>query len=360
MATFDQLSAEQRASVELVLKQGQSYDQLSDMLGLPAARVRDLARQALVRLSPVSAAAVDDEWQVQLTDYLLNQQSGPEATATRGHLRRSEAARGWARSVLDSLEQFYGEKNIPSIPEGEARAEREPRQKRERRPARPRRELSPDAQAAVKRRRLVGAGALAALLLALILTVLPGVGPLDLTGGDDGAKSSSGAGGGGGGTQGASQQPQVVGQLTLAAVESLKGDQDAAGQAGSVTNVEALQLVVQARLPQNERNEAYEVWLYNSDEDALSVGAQVANAQGVFQGAKELPKGYEKYKFIDVSREPVTGPKAHSGNSVLRGAFADLAKPETEGAGAAPPGQEQPAPEQPAPEAPTPPAPEEP
>lgn len=357
MATFDQLSAEQRAIVELVLKQGQSYDQLSDMLGLPAARVRDLARQALVRLSPVSAAAVDDEWQVQLTDYLLNQQSGPEATATRGHLRRSEAARGWARSVLDSLEQFYGEKNIPSIPEGEARAEREPRQKRERRPARPRRELSPDAQAAIKRRRLLGAGALAALLLALILTVLPGVGPLDLTGGDEEAKSSSGDDDGE--TQRASQ-PQVVGQLTLAAVESLEGDKEAAGQAGIVTNGEALQLVVQARLPQNERNEAYEVWLYNSDEDALSVGAQVANAQGVFQGAKELPKGYEKYKFIDVSREPVTGPKAHSGNSVLRGSFADLTKPETEGAGGAAPGQEQPAPEQPAPEAPTPPAPEEP
>ncbi len=358
MATFDQLSAEQRAIVELILKQGQSYDQLSDMLGLPAARVRDLARQALVRLSPVSAAAVDDEWQVQLTDYLLNQQSGPEATATRGHLRRSEAARGWARSVLDSLEQFYGEKNIPSIPEGEARTEREPRQKRERRPVRPRRELSPDAQAAIKRRRLLGAGALAALLLALILTVLPGVGPLDLTGGDEAAKSSSGDDDGG--TQRASQ-PQVVGQLTLAAVETLEGDQDAAGQAGIVTNGEALQLVVQARLPQNERNEAYEVWLYNSDEDAQSVGAQVANAQGVFQGAKELPKGYEKYKFIDVSREPVTGPKAHSGNSVLRGAFADLAKPETEGGGAAP-GQEQPAPEQPAPEAPAPeaPAPDEP
>ena len=33
MATFDQLSAEQRAIIELVLKQGQSYDELGDMLG---------------------------------------------------------------------------------------------------------------------------------------------------------------------------------------------------------------------------------------------------------------------------------------------------------------------------------------
>ena len=139
MATFDQLSAEQRAIIELVLKQGQSYDQLGDMLGLPTSRVRELAREALVRLSPVSAAAVEDDWRGQLGDYLLNQQTGPEATATRGHLRRSEAARGWASSVLDSLEQFYDEKSLPTIPDGEAAAEpRPPRQRREKREKRER------------------------------------------------------------------------------------------------------------------------------------------------------------------------------------------------------------------------------
>ncbi len=120
MATFDQLSAEQRAIIELVLKQGQSYDELGDMLGLPTSRVRSMAREALQRLSPVSAAAVDDGWRGQLADYLLNQQEGPEATATRGHLRRSEAARGWARSIVDSLEQFYENGNAPVIPEPEA------------------------------------------------------------------------------------------------------------------------------------------------------------------------------------------------------------------------------------------------
>ena len=140
MATFDQLSAEQRAIIELVLKQGQEYEQLGTMLGLPTSRVRELAREALVRLSPVSAAAVDDDWRGQLADYLLNQQSGPEATATKGHLRRSEAARGWARSVLDSLDQFYDPKNLPTIPEGEPAAapRRERKPKAERKPREPR------------------------------------------------------------------------------------------------------------------------------------------------------------------------------------------------------------------------------
>ena len=82
---------------------------------------------------------------------------------------------------------------------------------------------------------------------------------------------------------------------------------------------------MQARLPNNGRNEAYQVWLYNSDEDAVSLGAQVADQQGNFQGAGPLPDNFEDYQFIDVSREPIRGPEAHSGDSVLRGALADLA-----------------------------------
>src|SRR5918998_1381998 len=119
MATFDQLSDEQRAIVELVLRQGKSYDELADMLGLPEARVRELARDALVDLAPITARGVEEDWRGQLADYVLGQQAGPEATATRGHLRRSEAARSWTRSLLDSLEQLYPNGDLPAIPDGE-------------------------------------------------------------------------------------------------------------------------------------------------------------------------------------------------------------------------------------------------
>ena len=97
MATFDQLSAEQRAIIELVLKQGKTYEGLGELLGMPPARVKELARESLVTLAPLSAAAVDEEWRGQIADYLLQQQSGAESTATRGHLRRSEGARAWSR-----------------------------------------------------------------------------------------------------------------------------------------------------------------------------------------------------------------------------------------------------------------------
>ena len=128
MATFDQLSEEQRAIIELVLQRGKSYEELAEMLGMPEARVRELAREALVELAPLSGRGVEEDWRGQLADYVLGQQTGPEATATRGHLRRSEAARTWARSLLDSLEQLYENGSMPAIPEGErgaARARRE-------------------------------------------------------------------------------------------------------------------------------------------------------------------------------------------------------------------------------------------
>jgi hypothetical protein len=337
MATFDQLSAEQRAIIELVLKQGQSYDQLADMLGLPSSRVRELAREALVRLSPVSAAAVEEDWRDQLGDYLLNQQAGPEATATRGHLRRSEAARGWSRSVLDSLEQFYDQKNLPTIPAGDpgaeagpARKRHEPKEKRDPEQAEPGRDLSPAAREVVRRRRLLGAGAAAALVLLIAVLFWP----IGLLGGDDDDASQAD-----GPTTPAPEQARLVGQLPLAPVEGLEGSDAAQGIAAIAERSGQRQLIVQARLPNNRRNEAYQVWVYNSDEDAISLGAQVADQQGNFQGAGPLPENFDDYRFIDVSREPIQGPEAHSGNSVLRGALADLAPvPEQPAQGAQPDG----------------------
>jgi hypothetical protein len=199
MATFDQLSAEQRAIVELVLQQGKSYEELSGMLGMPETRVRELARDALVELAPVTASGVEEDWRGQLADYVLGQQAGPEATATKGHLRRSEPARSWTRSLLDSLEQLYPNGSLPAIPEGE-------RGRATRRAAPPTKQASdrePGAEAVRRRRLLAAAGVAAALVLAAVLVWPVGV----LTGGDDGGGGDQpqAAGTSGGGQEGASR-----------------------------------------------------------------------------------------------------------------------------------------------------------
>ena len=317
MATFDQLPAEQRAILELVLQRRQSYADLADMLGMSEARVRELAREALTDLSPHSAARVDDDWRGQVADYLLGQQTGPEGTATRGHLKRSEAARLWALSLIDSLDHLYRGNEIPVIPEGEAtparsRPAREPRVREPRTRERPARPLTPDAQAAVKRRRIAAAAAAAAIVLFALL-----VWPIGLLGGDDED------GGGGESADQADQPADLVGQLLLRPQEGEKGVAIAVVQEGEDGE---LVLIVQGRgLQRTRRGEAYEVWLYNSNEDAQSMCAQLTDRQGNYQGAGRLPDDYEKYKFLDISREKVADQNpAHSGDSVLRGALADI------------------------------------
>jgi hypothetical protein len=308
MATFDKLSAEQRAIIELVLQRGKSYAELSDLLAMPESRVRELARDALVSLSPVSAKRVEDDWRGQLADYVLGQQTGPESTATRGHLRRSEAARTWARSLLDSLDTLY-EGGLPTIPDGDraARRERPPRRReREEAPA-PDEELSPEAQAAVRRRRIIGAGLVAAGLLALIVLVWPiGV----LTNNDNSSSGSS------------SSSPAD----TVAQPGNGKGVP--AGIAIVASRDGRRQVIVQAAsLPPNKPRQAYEVWLYNSPKDARSLGAQVTDQRGTFQGAGPLPDDYQHFKYIDVSKEAIDQNRAHSGNSVLRGKIGTLKTP---------------------------------
>ena len=310
MATFDQLSAEQRAIVELVLGKGKTYAELADMLGMPEARVRGLARDALVELAPVSVRGVEEDWRGQLADYVLGQQGGPEATATRGHLRRSEGARAWTRSLLDSLEQLYENGSMPAIPDGERGRAREGRRSPG---AGTTSSAGPSAAAAGEttlrdpagRRRLAAlAGGALAILLVVVLLWPVGL----LTGGDDD-----------------DAEPAAAGD---SAAQNASGEGDAAPQAGGAPagiaivarqNGERTLLVQAANLAPSGEREAYEVWLYNSRGEVKSLGGQVTDAQGQYQAAGPLPEDFADYRFIDVSREPLDQNSEHSGDSVLRG-----------------------------------------
>ena len=307
MATFDQLSPEQRAIVELVLRQGKTYGELADMLNLPEGRVRELARDALVELAPVSVRGVEEDWRGQLADYVLGQQSGPEATATKGHLRRSEAARSWARSLLDSLEQFYENGSVPAIPDGErgrraaaAPAAREPRD---------RSSFGAGFFGSLGAMTGVIAAGIALLVLFAVLIWPIGV----LTGGDD-SKST------------AASKPST----TTTGQTASSGNP--AGIAIVVERNGKKQLLVQAtHLAPSGQSEGYYVWLYNSPSDAKSLGGQVTDQNGNCQALGTLPAGFQNYRYIDISRQQVakSATLKHSGDSVLRGAMPTLKKATT-------------------------------
>ena len=327
MATFDQLAADQRAIVDLVLRKGRTYAEIGEMLDMSEQRVRELARDALGELAPSTARRVDPDWRGQLVDYILGQQTGPESAATRGHLKRSEPARMWAFSLLDSLDELYGDGDRPEIPEPGAerpRRERKAAAAREDAPARDgerperTRSLSPGAQSVVRRRRIiagVGAGLLAVLAVLLITGVIGG--------GDDDDEGGSGSGAGTQTTQQGANQPDILAQAVLTPV----GGEQGQGAALITRQQNVAALLIRAQLTPSKKGEQYYIWLYNSERDVQPLAADATDKDGNLTGAAALPENYTKYRFVDITRQK-TNSRNH-GTSVMRG---PLTEPTEEGA----------------------------
>lgn len=65
----------------------------------------------------------------------------------------------------------------------------------------------------------------------------------------------------------------------------------------------------------------YVIWLYDSVSDARSL---TGSLKGNFKVDMPLPRGYRRYRYLDISREPADGNRNHSGQSVLRVPLASL------------------------------------
>ncbi|HEY8865601.1 MAG TPA: hypothetical protein VIM22_01620, partial [Solirubrobacteraceae bacterium] len=300
-----------------------SYEDIGEMLDLPPARVRELARDALAELAPFTAELVDPQWRGQLADYVLGQQTGPEAHATRGHLRRSEPARIWTYSLLDALDDFYEDGDRPEIPVGEAGGSRS-RGARDREaptngeapavPVRPRPAargaLSPEARSALLRRRIMGGLAALAVLALLVF------GAVQIFGGSDKKKTTGAARAASTATPAAAQgQGTVVAQAILVPTKGIKGQGVALVYQTGKTSF----AVVRATVPPSTGADKYVLWLYNSEKQLVPLAADVTDKQGNFQGAAALPSGWQNYRFFDLTLQSTAGKTVKHGRSVMRG-----------------------------------------
>ena len=121
MADLDGLPPDQRAALSLLLRQRQSYQQLSETLHIEEDAVRRRAHAALEALGPPGGQRLTDERRTEIADYLLGQQTSAEREATRAHLAESTAARDWAQGVAGRLREVAPDA-VPDIPDGAAAA----------------------------------------------------------------------------------------------------------------------------------------------------------------------------------------------------------------------------------------------
>jgi hypothetical protein len=112
-SAFDRLAPDQRAAVELVLRQGRSYGELADMLGMPEETIRARARNGLTGLAP---DLLPPPRVGEIADWLLGQQSETHAARTRALILGDPAAQRWAATVAETLRAAPGGESVPALP----------------------------------------------------------------------------------------------------------------------------------------------------------------------------------------------------------------------------------------------------
>ncbi len=250
---LESLAPDQRAVVELILKQDRSYSDLAGLLGISDDAVRQRAHAGVAGLGTDSNLSAQERG--RMTDYLLGQLPEDERAGTAALLSSSPTARAWANDVAQELRPVAS-RPLPELPPVEpADAAVEP-------PARS--------------SRMGGA------ILIVVCTVLLASLVVWRLHRDDGTGSASSAAPTA--TATATASPQSLAEIPLRAVGDSKAEglmQVNANQAGQVGIV-----VVARDVAPSGRGEAYAVWLTDARRKAFRIGFEAKDG-----GARGAPAG---------------------------------------------------------------------
>jgi hypothetical protein len=305
MARLDQLPPDQRAVLQLLLKQGKSYGEIADVLRIERSAVKARAHDALATLGPEDADDLTEDRRDEIGDYLLGQQDEGQRTATRSFLEGSPAGRAWARIVSSELRELKPE-GLPEIPaEGAAEAAPAEDALETRRAERSEQVRSSKLGGIL----LIAGGAIAVIVVLVLL----------LTGGDDNKKDTGPVGSTTTtpATTNTSTTPQVEAQINLFPPG---GGKKPLGVANVVTQSgqRGIALVGQD-VPPTGSKFAYAMWLENSSSQAKRLGFFGAvKKNGRLQGFVLAPSDFGNYSKLVVTRETQRDPKT-PGPVVLAG-----------------------------------------
>lgn len=303
MPRLDQLPADQKAVLQLLLKQGRSYEDIAGLLRLERRAVRERALGALHSLGAEAGADLPPDRQDQVADHLLGQQDPAQQAATREFLAGSAPGRRWAAAVAAELAPIApaGLPEIPAEPDAGRRAEPGTRgSRRDPHPGPPRSS------------RLGGA-----ILLLTVLLAAGAAGFWFLRSDDEPAAGSEPA---------ATQATTAAPEGAVEAQINLRPTRAGARAVGIAQIVSANGNRGLAVAGQDLRAGDYAIWLYTSETEAQLLGfAPQVTRDGVLQGlAQSLPANYARFRELVVSRERVTdanrdAERTRPGTIVLRG-----------------------------------------
>jgi Sigma-70, region 4 len=368
MSSPASLPADQRAVLELVLKQGRGYDDIARLLSVSRAAVRERALAAFDAIGPQTR--VPRERRALITDYLLGQLPPRVADDTRQHLAQSASERAWARVLASELAPL-SRHPLPEIPADAAGPEpvgAAPGASTTPRPAAPRTPVEPVKPAAVADRppQPIGAQALGPappssardgddrgpggvaarpssrrggiILLSLGALVVAGVvvAIILITGGSSSNSSTSTAAVQPAATTatttpapGATTSTTSTSGAHLVAQINLKSpskSSKAAGVALVLKQGKNTGIAIRAqKLPANGKHDAYAVWLYKSAQDSQILGFvnPSVGSNGVLQAESGLPANAGHFTQLLITKETRQKPSS-PGSIVLKGQLKGL------------------------------------
>ncbi len=323
MGSIESLNDGQRAVLQLLLRQGKSYEDIAALLRSDVAAIRRRAHAAVAALGPDSAEVGEDR-RNEIADYLLGQQTASQRAATREYLEASPEGRAWARGASSALAEVAGADKLPDVP-----AEREEVAEAfgalEARIAR-----QEEVERAAKRGGwLISAG----LGLLLALVIIGVVYAVSSGGGDnpsatattDATATTPGTTTAPAGTSTTPADPNANAKL-LANGTLRPPDGSGATASGRVAivffpNAKRYRLALTAKglPPSSASGSAYAVWFYNSSKNALFLGFpdKVVGANGRLDTVADLSPDTPNYKEVLLTSERSNTP-TKPGTVVLR------------------------------------------
>jgi hypothetical protein len=320
------LAPDQRAVLELVLRQGRSYGELSELLGIPEREVRDRAEGALRSLAGDPAGRDVDTGRI--ADWLLGQQTERAATATRESVAAAPAARDWAARAAEELRAVGGER-VPDVP-GEDEGGQTPftlaAPAAAPRP-RPQRDAAAAARPSVPRGAAAGSSRLGgAVLIAVVALAIAAFLFWFLTKDDSGAETASTPA-----AATATATPTAGSGLATAGTDIALNPVGGGKGEGLMRLFKAedgnVNFAIGAQnLPNNKKGESYAVWFTRADGAPRLLGfpqAQVTEGVLTVGGPRpgdesKFPRWFAGYDKVLITRETEAKPK-EPGAAVLEG-----------------------------------------
>jgi hypothetical protein len=329
------LAPDQRAVLELVLRQGRSYGELSELLEIPEREVRARAEAALHALAGEPGDERVDTGRI--TDWLLGQQNDRAAAATAERVAGDEPSRAWAARAAERLREVGGER-VPAVGDsapavGDSAPAPRPRPARDKsapaaprpRPARATSAPSPPhADEAPRVSRLGGAILIAVVALALVALLVWPINLLGLGSGSDPGPAAAAA-------------PTPTPASTSIAAQATGNDIVLRGVGGS--RAEGLMRLFKAQdgsvqfaigaqgVPNNTQTDSYAVWftgakgakprLLGFPQTAVTNGTLTVGGPGKADVAK-FPIWFATYRKVLITRETNAKP-TQPGAAVLEG-----------------------------------------